>query len=221
MRGEIETQPVPIEALAFFTRLGELMLEITRAEKFYGTDLRSTSNELAPLYFEWASNLMKGEFSDDYVKDFDKLRFSVYDTICEDVIKRSSELVTILERLFFVDTSEIRIVIDETKRQKATAQRYFNEERKHKQGIQIIISAVDKAFKVYSDWKAQRRNKERGALKKWCGVLAGIYFPAMGLYFYILSYMKIEADFTLGVVVPVFLALFLIMPLFYLFAPEE
>lgn len=221
MSGGMETQPVPIEALAFFTRLGELMLEITRVEKLYGTDLRSISSELGPLYFEWASNLMKGKLSDDYNKNFDKLRFSIYDTICEDVIERSSELVTILERLFFVDTSEIRIVIDETKRQKARAERYFTEEKNHRQGIQVIINAVEKIFKVYSDWKAQRRNMERGALKKWCGVLAGIYFPAMGLYFYVLNYMKIEADFTLGVVVPVFTALFLVLPLFYLFGPEE
>jgi len=79
---------------------------------------------------------------------------------------------------------------------------------------------VDGLFKVYSDWKANRENLERKALLKWCGGLGGSYLTAMIVYFQALNNMKINSDFTFGIVIPVAVGLFLVLLLFAIFSQE-
>jgi hypothetical protein len=123
--------------------------------------------------------------------------------------------------LFFVDTSELTVAIDKSKRQRIEAEKYFTEEGKHMPGIMIIKNAITDLFEIYSNTKAKKRNLQRSAFIKWCGILGTIYFSAMGLYFVALNYMGRTPDFIIGIVVPVFVALGFLAPLFYIFSSEE
>jgi len=212
----------PIDSLNFFVKFGEIMLEITRAEVLYETNLRDISRELVALYFKWTGELLVRRTGSDYYNlELERLEFSVHKKICENIIERSSDLVAKLDRLFFIDTSELNIAISKAKWQKTEAERSFAEEGNHQKGIELMKNTVDNLFEAYNDKKAIKRNLERNALKKWCALLGGIYFPAMLVYFSWLNYMKIKPDFTCGIVVPVFSAVFLLMPLFVIFSSEE
>ena len=204
------------------TKFGEVMLEVTRAEALYGTNLRDIGRELTSLYFKWISNLaLRRTDSYYYSTELERLEFSVQNKILEDILKKASELVANLDRLFFVDTNELTVAIDKSKRQRIEAEKCFTEEGNHIKGIMLLKNTVNDLFETYSDTTAKKRNLQRNALKKWCGILGAIYFPAMGLYFVALNYMEKTPDFILGVVVPVFAALVCLAPLFYIFYSEE
>jgi len=199
------------------------MSEMTRAETLYEADLKRLFRDVSTLYSRWTQDLVLGKTVSDYWNELHGMEFSIYDTVCEDTIMRSSELVDDLNRLFFVDTSELSVAIHKARqeREKARIEMYHSGEGKHEEGIQSIKNAVDNLFKVYSTWKATKRNKERHAFSKWGTVLGGAYSGLMVLYFAILNFMKCKPDLVLGVAIPVFVAYFVILlPILAVFSRE-
>jgi len=197
-----------------------MMSEITSAEIFYEVSLREISNRLATLYGKWMRLLVAVmPFSECYA-ELRELEFSAYKQIHEDIVKRTSVLIKSLDTLFFVDTNQLNSAIETARQLKTTAEQRFAKENKIEEGIQLMKQAVDSLFKVYSDWKANRKNLERKALIKWCGVLGGGYLTVMAVYFLALSNMQINSNFTFGIVIPVSVGLFLLLLLVAIFSQE-
>lgn len=213
-------QPASIDVKNFFIKYGELMSGIARAQMLYGTDLREVYFEASALYWRLAKDLMSRKLAPDSWNELRRLEFSVYKRVCEDIIKRSSEFVDDLDRLFFVDTSELSVAIRNTKLQKIEIERDFIEREEQEKSIKAMKDAVDNLFKVYSDWEVQKQNKERKAITKWGGVFLGVYGGAMFVYFQILNNMNIKSDFVFGVAIPVGVALFMVLLLLAILSRE-
>lgn len=214
-------QPPPVGALRLLAKFGETMLEISRMETVYNADLKGISREFGVLYFKWTADLAVGkDISSLCEVELQRIRFSAHKRLCEELLKRGSELAGSLDKLFFVDTKALKIAVMEATTGMQKAESLF-EEGKNQEGIRAIKSAVDSVFEVYNSWRAVRKDHERSALRKMGAVVAGIYFPAMVVYFAILTFMKIEPNWVFGVVVPLFSAIFAIVPFIALFPSAE
>lgn len=210
---------IPTNAINFFTKFGELMSKITSAEAFYGTDLKMIHSEVSSLYWRWSKVLIVGKSTYEFSNELVRLEFSTCKKICEDIIKRSSQLEKELNRLFLIDTSQLSVAIEKARQQKVVAERSFIE-GKPEGAIKLMQGGVDSHFKAYSEWKAKRKNLERNALMKWCGVLGGGYSGGMLIYLQILAHLHIERNYTLGVIVPVTVGLLMLLLLVAIFSRE-
>lgn len=189
-------QQFPIDAVNFFTRFADVMNEIIGAETLYGTNLTKFLRELSALYWKWAKNLVSGKISSGHLIELYKLEFSAYSYICDDVIEKLSKLVTYLDKFFFIDTSQYKIIVEEAKRNKTSIETRSIDEMKIEECIKSIKENVYYIFKFYSNCKAEVGNLIRKAFIKWTGVLAGAFSLVMFVYFQALNYLKIEPNFT-------------------------
>jgi hypothetical protein len=196
------------------------MSQITSSEIFYEVSLRDITSELTALYGKWVRDLVTGNSHSEYHTKLQELEFSAYRQIYEDIRIKTSALAKTLDRLFLIDTSQLNSAMENARQQKITSEQFFTKEGKIEDGIKLMKQTVDNLFKIYSDWKANRRNLEKKTLLKWCGIMGGGYLPAMVVYFQVLDNMHINSDFTFGIVIPVAAALFLVLLLFAIFSQE-
>lgn len=211
---------MPTEAMNFFARYGEVMSEIASAEAFYDVDLRKSFREIATLYWKWSKDLLANKLTSGHYEELCRLEFSTYCAICEHIMKRLSELARSLDRLFLVDTSQLKVTIEQARQKKVTAENQVNDESKIQGCITSIKATIDEAFKTYSDWKAKRKNIERKALMKWLSIMGVVYGGSMAVYLQILTNMQVLSNFTFGVVIPVAIGLFLLLLLLAIFSQD-
>jgi hypothetical protein len=208
------------EALNFFVRYGEVMSEIANAEAFYDVDLKKPFREISALYWKWSKDLLANKLVSGHYEELRRLEFSTYCVICDQIIKRLSGLAKTLDRLFLVDTSQLNVTIEQARQKKASAENHFNDESKIEGCIASIKVAVDDVFKIYSDWKAKRKNLERKALMKWLGGLGGGYGVSMAIYYQVLTNMQVLSNFIFGVAIPVFVGLLMLLLVAAIFSQE-
>jgi hypothetical protein len=211
---------MPTEAMNFFVRYGEVMSEIANAEAFYDVNLKKPFREISALYWKWSKGLLANKLVSGHYEELRRLEFSTYCAICDQIASRLSELVRSLDRLILVDTSQLKVMIEQTRQKKATAESHLNDENKVEECITSIKAIVDDVFKAYSDWKAKRKNLERKALLKWLGGMGGGYGISMAVYYQALSNMQILSNSTYGVVIPITVVLLLLLFLLALFSQD-
>jgi len=196
------------------------MSQIMGIEAFYKTDLRAFSRELWTLYWRWTKDITSNKPVSEHYSELRRLEFSIYNKTCEDVIQRSSEIAKSLERLIVIDTKQMNSAIAKAKRQKARAERDFTEERKVDEGIKMIKSALDDIFTSYSDYEENKKNFENEALRKWGGIILGVFSTIMLVYLGILNYTQIELPMYYVLGIPAIIAMFLILIVVAIFSRE-
>ena len=215
------TQSLPTEAMNFFVRYGEVMIEIANAEAFYEVDLKKPFREISALYWKWSKDLLANKQVSRHYEELCRLEFSTYCAICDQIIGRLSELAKSLDKLRIIDTSQLNIIIGQTRQKRVTAENHLSiDESKVEECITLIKTAVDEVFKTYSDWKAKRKNEERKAMFKWFGIMGAIYGGTMAIYLPILSNMQILSNFFYGIGIPVVFGFVLLLVLVVVFSQE-
>jgi hypothetical protein len=149
-----------------------------------------------------------------YPLELYKLEFSFYNTICDDIIHRFSKLVKYFDKQFFIDTSKYNIAIEEARRKKLEVERDFANGSNPEECVKSMKVIIDEIFRIYFGCKAEKGNLERKAIMKWGGVLGAAFSLLMVIYFQVLSYMKVEPDFFLGVTIPAIIAMVAVMIFF-------
>jgi hypothetical protein len=211
---------MPIDALNFFTKFGEIMSELANAETFYEADLKKSFHEITSLYWKWSKDLLENGSVSEHYHELHRLEFSAYCAICDDIIRRLSELVRSFDRLYLIDTSQLNVAMEHARQEKVNAESHLNDESKIEECVSSIKSTVEETFKVYSDCKVKRKNIERKALMKWLGIMGVVYGGSMGIYLPILSNMQVLSNFTYGVAVPVTIGLLLLLLLVAIFSQD-
>jgi hypothetical protein len=210
------------DEIHFLVRYGELMTLVTFATDFYDVDLRKYFRELITVYSNWTKDLASNRL--DYGGrnlELDKLEFSIYCSISEELAKKFSELVSDIEKPLFINTGQYKIAIAEAKRKKAIAENQLVRGKNVQECIDSAKKNVDELFERYSNCKAECKNLERNALFKWCGVLGGLFSIIMFVYFSALSYTKTTLDFGSVIVFPVFVGVLMLGALLVWFPSIE
>jgi hypothetical protein len=196
------------------------MSEIANAEAFYDVDLKKPFREISALYWRWSKDMLANKPIQGHYYELCRVEFLTFSIICEEIIKRLTELVKSHDRLFLIDTSQLNVAIEQARQRKINAEKYSGDDSKIDECIKSMKVNVEEIFKVYSDWRAKRKNTERKALTKWISILGGSYLGTMVVYYQVLTYMQIYANLTFGITVPVFIGLLLLLALFAIFSQE-
>jgi hypothetical protein len=203
-------QPPPTDEMRFLAKYGELMALLASAVELYDVDLRKHFRELLSIYSMWVKDFAFARPYSDRIRELDRLEFSVYCTISQELIEGFSKLVSDLEKPLFVDTSRYKIAIAEAKRKKTATENQILQEDNIEKCVASAKTNVEELFEHYSNCKAECGNLSRRALFKWCGVMAAVYSIIMVVYFGALNSVKTSIDFTLVISVPVFVGMLML-----------